>query len=104
VASQTYFDEYIAAVERSASLGLEAPPRILVKKNCVDPDRLLAALLDYFDRHTPEELLGQTLAINMDLVELLGRKIQVPFEVTFGYAEMYGQRYGDCSDHTFQRY
>ena len=66
-AAQTYIAEYMSAVNRTESLGLKAPSRVLVKKPCVDPDVTLPVLLDYFDRHTPEELLGQTLAINVDL-------------------------------------
>jgi hypothetical protein len=104
VEAQTYLAEYCEAVERTESLGLQAPPRVIVRKNCVDPDRLLAVLLDYFDRHTPEEMLGQTLNINLQLVELLDRKMGVPFLMTFGYVEMYGQRYGECSEYTVQRF
>ena len=104
VEAQTYIAEYFEAVDRTESLGLQGPPRILVKKACVDPDRLLAVLLDYFDRHAPEEMLGQTLTINSELVELLDREMGVPFQMTFGYVEMYGQRYGECSEYTFQHY
>jgi hypothetical protein len=69
-ALQTYTTEYASAFDRTESLGLQVPRRVLVKKPCVDPDRTLPVLLDYFDRHTPEELRGQTLATNADLIAL----------------------------------
>lgn len=103
-AAQTYIAEYISAVNRTESLGLKAPSRVLVKKPCVDPDVTLPVLLDYFDRHTPGELLGQTLAINVDLITLLWDKTHVPFEITFGFAEIKGQRFGECSDSIVRRY
>lgn len=94
----------MSAVDRTESLGLKAPRRLLVNKPCVDPDRTLPVLLDYFDRHTPEELLGQTLAINADLIALLWHTTRVPFEITFGFVEMKGKRYGECSEAIIRRY
>jgi len=103
-APQTYIAEYMAALERTESLDLKAPARVLVSRPCVDPDRILPMLLNYFDRHTPEELFGQTLTINADLIYLLWQKAQVPFEITFGFAEIKRKRYGECSDSTLRRY
>jgi hypothetical protein len=103
-ALQTYTTEYMSAVDRTASFGLKAPLRLLVQKPCVNPDRTLPVLLDYFDRHTPKELMGQTLAINADLIYLLWHKTHVPFELTFGVVDMKGKRYGECSEDTIRRY
>jgi hypothetical protein len=75
----------------------QPPSRVLVNKPCIDPDVTLPVLLDYFDRHTPEELLGQTLAINVDLIALLWGKTRVPVEITFGWVEIKGQHFGECS-------
>ena len=103
-ALQTYTTEYMSAVNRTQSFGLKPPPRVLVKKPCVNPDRTLPVLLDYFDRHTPEELMGQTLAINTDLIYLLWHKIHVAFELTLGVVDVQGKRYGECSEDTIHRY
>ncbi len=103
-AMQAYATEYIEAFARTESLGLNAPPRILVLNDCVDPDRTLAVILDYYERATPEQLLGQTLAINTDLVDLLWDATRVAFELTFGYVELGGKRYGECSEETLRRY
>lgn len=69
--SPAYIAEYIAAMDRTADLGLQTPPRVLLSKICVDPDRTLQVLLDYFARHTPAELIGQTAAINLALIPIL---------------------------------
>jgi hypothetical protein len=86
-----YIAEYIAAMDRTAELGLQTPPRVLVSKNCVDPDRTLTALLDYFDRHTPGELVGQTVAINLALMPVLLKTTGVPFQFTIGWIEREGR-------------
>jgi hypothetical protein len=82
-----YIDEYMTAMDRTAELGLHTPPRVLVSKNCVDPDRTLTVLLDYFDRHTPAELVGQTVAINLALMPILLETTGVPFQFTIGWIE-----------------
>jgi hypothetical protein len=95
---QGYRAEYMAAVDRTVSFGLAASPRVLVTKDCVDPDRTLAVLLDYFDRHTPEELVGQTAAINVTLIPLLLEATGVQFELTIGWIELDGKpkfKHGD---------
>jgi hypothetical protein len=102
--SQTYVTEYRAAFARTESFGLKVPPRVLVRKECVNPDRTLAVILDYFDRHTPEELIGQTLAINADLIALLWSKTRVGFELTIGTVVMNGRQYADCNDALIRRY
>jgi len=86
-----YLTEYMAAVDRTEDFGLPAPPRILVRKNCVDPDLTLAVLLDYFDRHEPAELVGQTVAIHFALIPMLLRETGVPFELTIGWIEQKGR-------------
>ena len=103
-ALQTYKTEYMSAFPRTESFGLKAPPRVLVRKPCVNPDRTLPVLLDYFDRDTPKGLMGQTLAINADLIYLLWHKTHVAFELTFGVVDVKGERYGECSEDTIRRY
>ena len=83
----SYLNEYMAAIDRTARFGLPPPPRILVANDCVDPDRTLQALLDYFDRHTTADLVGQTVAINLALMPILLEATGVPFQLTIGWVE-----------------
>jgi hypothetical protein len=101
---QGYVAEYMAAVDRTESFGLESPPRILVAKDCVDPDRTLAVLLDYFDRHTPDELVGQTAAINIALIPLLLEATGVPFQLTIGWIELDGKPKWQHGDDIIRRF
>ncbi len=84
---EPYLREYMAALERTAYFGLQTPPTILVAKDCVDPDRTLAVLLDYFDTHRPVELVGQTVAINLALIPRLLAATGAPFQLTIGWIE-----------------
>lgn len=103
-APQTYMTEYMSAVDRTESLGITPPRRVIVKKPCVNQELTGSVILDYFDRHTPEDLKGQTLAINADLVYLLWHKTHVPFEITFGVVDFKGKRYGEFSENIIHRY
>ena len=86
-----YAAEYMAAIDRTASLGLRSPPRLLVRKPCVNVDKTMPVLLNYFDEHTNEELIGQTLAIHVALIPLLFEATGVPFEITIGWIELAGK-------------
>jgi len=88
---EPYLREYDAALERTAYFGLPTPPRILVAKDCVHPDRTLSVLLDYFDTHRRVELVGQTVAINLALIPLLLAATSVPFQLTIGWIEQQGR-------------
>lgn len=87
-APSSYTAEYRAAIDRTESLGLKAPARVLVRKNCIGINRTLPVLLDYFDEHTNEELHGQTLAINVALIPRLISATGVPFELTLGWIDI----------------
>jgi hypothetical protein len=41
-----YVGEYLAAIDRTQEFGFDAPPRLLVKKDCVDVQTLRPVLLD----------------------------------------------------------
>jgi len=86
-----YLVEYMAAMDRTAEFGLQTPPRVLVAKDCVDPDRTMHALLDYFDRHRPAELVGQTVAINLALIPILLEATGAPLQLTIGWIEQQGR-------------
>jgi hypothetical protein len=66
---------------------LQTVPRLLVAKDCVDPDRTMQVLLDYFDRHTPEDLVGQAVPINLALRLSPLKATGVPFQLTIAWIE-----------------
>jgi hypothetical protein len=102
--AQGYIGEYMAAFERAKSFGLKTPPRVLLAKDCVDPDRTLAVLLEYFERHVPHELVGQTAAINMALIALLIEATGVPFQLTIGWIELDGKPKFQHGEDTIRRF
>ena len=50
-AESGYLKEVLAAFDRTEDLAIQAPPRVLVQKDCVDGDLTRTVLLDYFCRH-----------------------------------------------------
>ncbi len=62
-----YVAEYLAAIDRTQEFGFDAPPRLLVRKDCVDMQIMLPALLEYFELSPPDSMIGQTAAINFAL-------------------------------------
>ena len=80
-----YVGEYLAAIDRTEEFGFDAPPRLLLRKDCVDMQRLRPLLLDYFDRNPPDSMIGQTAAIHFALVPLLYEKTRIPFNLTIGW-------------------
>jgi len=99
-----YIAEYMVAFERTESFGLKAPPRLLVSKPCVDVNKTLPVLLDYFDEHTNAELLGQTLAIHLALIPRLYEVTGVPFELTVGWIEIAGRPKWQHDEDTIRRF
>jgi hypothetical protein len=86
-----YIAEYIAAIDRTGCLGFEAPPRVLVRKPCVDMQAVLPVLLDYYDQHSPRKLMGQTLAMHLALVPRLHDKTGIHFNLTIGWMVCQGK-------------
>jgi hypothetical protein len=86
----SYAAEYMTAVERTEALGLEALPRVLLTNDCVDMTRIMLVLLKHFDRHTPEELIGQTLAIYFALMPQLFDATRIRFRLTIGWMVRHG--------------
>jgi hypothetical protein len=99
-----YLVEYMAAIGRTADFGLLTPPRVLVAKDCVNPDRTMKVLLDYFDRHTPAALIGQTAAINLALIPILWNVTRVPFQLTIGWIEQQGRARFQHDDEFIRRF
>jgi hypothetical protein len=104
VAGSAYAAEYFAALDRTERFGFEAPSRLLVRKDCVDMSRVLPVLLDYFEAHGWEALIGQTAAIHFALVALLADKTRIPYQLTIGWIERHGKPIFQHDDTLIQRF
>ena len=100
-----YALEFEAALDRTERLGLGAAPvRLVVRNDCVDMAKVMPVLLDYFDRHRPEELIGQTAAIHFALVPLLVRETGIPFQLTIGWMVHDGRTIFQHDEETILRF
>jgi len=100
-----YVQEFEAALERTERLGLGASPvRLVVRKDCVDMAQTMPVLLDYFGRHDPAELVGQTVAIHFALVPLLVRETGIPFQLTIGWMVHDGRTIFQNDEETYRRF
>ena len=99
-----YVAEYLAAIDRTQRFGFEAPMRVLVRKDCVDMDVVRRVLLDYFERSSPESMMGQTAAINFALVPLLYDKTGIPFNLTIGWMVRKGKAIFQHDESLIQRF
>ena len=99
-----YIAEYVAAIDRTQAFGFDAPPRIIVQKDCVDMDAVRPVLLDYFERHEPQAMIGQTLAINIALVPLLYDKTGIHFNLTVGWMVRKGKPIFQHDDSLIRRF
>jgi len=100
-----YVQEFEAAMERTERLGLGAPAvRVVVRKDCVDMAKTMPVLLDYFARHDPGELIGQTAAIHFALVPLLVRETGIPFQLTIGWMVHDGRIIFKHDEETYRRF
>ncbi len=99
-----YVGEYLAAIDRTAAFGFEAPVRLLVKKDCVDMQTLQPVLLDYFARSPPDSMIGQTAAIHFALVPLLYDKTGIPFNLSIGWIVRKGKAIYQHDERLIQRF
>ena len=99
-----YVGEYLAAIERTEEYGFDPPTRLLVKKDCVDMQRLLPVLLDFFERSPPDSMIGQTAAIHFALVPLLYDKTGIPFNLTIGWLVRKGKPLCQHDERLIQRF
>jgi hypothetical protein len=100
-----YVQEFEAALERTERLGLGAPAvRVVVRKDCVDMAKTMPVLLNYFARHNPAELIGQTAAIHFALVPLLVRETGIPFQLTIGWVVHDGRTIFQHDEETYRRF
>ena len=105
--SSQYVLEYVEAVERTQSLGFTSYPRVIVAKDCLTPERygrMMSELLRYFDQHTPQELIGQTLSIHMALIPRLFDATGIPFQLTIGWVEFNGKAIFQHDEDTIARF
>jgi hypothetical protein len=99
-----YVSEYMAAIDRTERFGFESPPRVLVRKNCVDMNIVRPVLLDYFGRSSPKSMIGQTAAIHFALVPLLYDKTGIPFNLTIGWMVRKGKPIYQHDEELVQRF
>jgi hypothetical protein len=99
-----YVSEYMMAIDRTEAFGFEAPPRLLVKKDCVDMGTVRPALLDYFDENAPASLIGQTGAVHIALAPLLYDKTGIPFQLTIGWLMRKGKAIFQHDEQLIQRF
>jgi hypothetical protein len=99
-----YVGEYLAAVDRTAEFGFDAPPRLLLKKDCVDMQTLRPVLLDYFDLSPPDSMIGQTAAIHFSLLPLLYDKTGMRFNLTIGWLVRNGKSICQHDERLIQRF
>jgi hypothetical protein len=87
-----YGQEFMDAWDRTVRFGLALPPiRLLVRKNCIDLAKALPVIVDYFNRHSGEALVGQTVAIHIMLLPPLCDALGgVPLQLTIGWIEFNG--------------
>lgn len=87
----SYPAEFLRAYERTEALGCKAPPRILVEKNCLDMERVGAALQKFFTGCTAEDIAQQGFAHNVNLVPFLNAELETPTILTIGWIELNGR-------------
>jgi hypothetical protein len=96
--------EYLAAIDRTEAFGFEAPPRLLVRKDCVDMRSLLPVLLDCFNCSPPDSMIGQTAASHFALVPLLYDKTRISFNLTIGWLVHKGKPIHQHDERLIQRF
>jgi hypothetical protein len=99
-----YVGEYLAALDRTEAFGFETPPRLLVRKDCIDMLALRPVLLEYFERSPPDSMIGQSAAIHFDLVPLLNEKTGIPFNLTIGWLVRNGKAIHQHDERLIQRF
>ena len=99
-----YVGEYLAAIDRTEAFGFEAPPRLLVRKDCVDMRSLRPVLLDYFNCSPPDSMIGQTAASHFALVPLLYDKARISFNLTIGWLVHKGKPIHQHDERLIQRF
>ena len=86
-------------------LGLALPPvRLPVRKNCIDLADALPVIVDYFNRHSGQGLVGQTMAIHDMLLPPLCDALGVPLQLTIGWIEFNGKRRMQHGEALIQRF
>jgi hypothetical protein len=99
VATNGYAQELSAAWDRTLKFGLKLPPiRLQVRKDCIDMAKAMPVIVEYFNRHSPQELMGQTATIHNTLQPRLMTTLGVPLYLTIGWIELDGtprMKHGD---------
>jgi hypothetical protein len=77
---------------------------MLVRKNCIDLAKALPVIVDYFNRHSGEGLVGQTMAIHNMLLPPLCDALGVPLQLTIGWIEFNGTPRMQHGEELIQRF
>jgi hypothetical protein len=100
-----YGQEFSAAWDRTARLGLTPPPiRLQVQKDCIDAAKATAVIVEYFTEHSLPELTGQIMAIYNTLQPRLMQELGVPLYFTIGWFELNGTPRLQHGDERIQEY
>lgn len=90
---EAYAQEFIRASNRSRQLGITLPPvQFLVRKDCLDMQRLGPMLQEYVGRFSQDEIVGQAFVINAQLMALLADKLGLPLTLTMGWFDHAGRQ------------
>ncbi len=74
-----YGEEFSEAWDRTLRFNLELPPiRVQVQQDCIDVPKAKAVIIEYFDQHTPKELMGQIMGIYNALQPRLMQELGIP--------------------------
>ena len=99
VAVNGYTQEFMAAWDRTLQFGLKLPPlRLQVRQDCIDMAKAMPVIVEYFTRHSAQELIGQTANIHNALHPRLMTALGVPLYLTIGWIELDGtprMKHGD---------
>ena len=90
---ETYAEEFMQAVTRADRLGLGSTgPRIIIRKSCVELERLTPALQEFMQDYTSDDLTNRSLDITMNLIPFLAERLGIPFTLTIGWFDDNGKQ------------
>ena len=98
-----YVTEYLSALDRTERLGLKGPPRVMVKKDCLDIVKLMPLMLRYFSWYQGK-LMGRTLTIHTDVQQVILDAFGIPCTLSTGWMERDGRPIFKHDDDVFPRF
>ncbi len=90
---EIYAAEFMQAAMRADRFGLESSQaRIIIRKNCVEMERLTPVLQEFMADRTMEDVADRSLEINLKLIPFLAEKLGIPFTLTIGWFDDHGRQ------------